>query len=350
MITVANQIAGSGRPLDLVLTRKVGPLLGEIADAVNLVDLQASQVRKALGALNAYVRRAEPDVILSALPATDALALVGKRVFRWPARLVISVQNNPTAVASSDARLLEKNWPFLIRRFYPSADRVIAISRGVAEEVRGIWRAPEADIPVIHNPLDLGRVDRMRAEPPAHPWLLGAGAPTALAVGRLVPQKDYPTMIRAFAKLRADRPLRLAIAGEGPEKPRLEALAQELGVAEDIAFLGFLGNPFAAMSAASLFVLSSRWEGFANVVAEALCCGAPIVSTNCVSGPAEILEDGRWGTLTPVGDVDAFAAGMAAALEARTDRAAMRARAQDFAAETIAAKYLDCLTPQRAAA
>ncbi|MEL7028246.1 MAG: glycosyltransferase [Pseudomonadota bacterium] len=350
MITVANRLAAMGAPIDLLLTRRIGPLLDEISDSVNLIDLQAPQVRKALGALNRYVKETRPAVLMSALPATDALALIGKRLFRWPTRLVISVQNNPSATASGHSRFLEKHWPFLIRTLYPSADRTVAISRGVAEELRKIWGAPNADIPVINNPLDLDRIDRMRAEPADLPWFSDGGPPVALAVGRLTPQKDYPTMLRAFAEARAAGPMRLAIAGEGPDQADLEALARELGVADDVAFLGFLGNPFAAMSAADMFVLSSRWEGFANVVAEAVRCGARIVSTDCVSGPAEILQDGRWGQLTPVGDVSAFAQAMRRALTLEVDKAAMEARAQDFEADAIAARYLDYLAAPRAAA
>ncbi|MEM6851891.1 MAG: glycosyltransferase [Pseudomonadota bacterium] len=350
MITVANQLAETGRTVDLVLTRKQGPLLSEISGDVRLVDLGAGQVRKAFGALNRYVREARPDVMMSALPSTDMLALLGKAVFRWPLRLVISVQNNPTAESVGETRFLERRWPFFIRRLYPSADQVIAISEGVAEEVSKIWGERRGAIPVINNPLDLERVDRMRAEAPEHPWLADQTIPTALAVGRLVPQKDYPTMLKAFAKVRATRQIRLAIAGQGPDQAVLEALCRELGIENDVAFMGFVSNPFAAMATASVFVLSSRWEGFANVVAEAVCCGASIVSTDCPAGPAEILEDGKWGVLTPVGDVDALAAGLERAFDADVDKAALRQRAEAFAKQTIAERYFDFLRPRKAAA
>jgi glycosyltransferase involved in cell wall biosynthesis len=166
-----------------------------------------------------------------------------------------------------------------------------------------------------------------------------------LGVGRLTAQKDFPSLIRAFAKVRAQKPCRLVILGEGELRGELEALVASLDLSADVALPGFTDNPFAWMRQSSLFVLSSAWEGFGNVLVEAMACGTPVVSTNCPSGPAEILENGRWGRLVPVGDVDALADAMLATL-AETTHADVATRAQDFGVEQAVAGYLGLLLHQ----
>jgi len=140
-----------------------------------------------------------------------------------------------------------------------------------------------------------------------HPWFRPGQPPLLLAVGRLQMQKDYPTLIRAFAQVRQSRRARLLILGEGKERLMLEALIKKLGLEEDVSLPGFVMNPYAYMARASLFVLSSRWEGLPTVLIEALCCGTPVVSTDCPSGPREILRDGQYGQLVPVAQADALA-------------------------------------------
>jgi glycosyltransferase involved in cell wall biosynthesis len=138
-----------------------------------------------------------------------------------------------------------------------------------------------------------------------------------IAVGRLQIQKDYPTLLRAFAQVRQKRPVRLLILGEGKERPMLEELIKTLGVEEDVSLPGFVMNPFAYMARASLFVLSSRWEGLPTVLIEAMCCGTPVVSTDCPSGPREILREGQYGQLVPVGEPTALARAIETTLDAK---------------------------------
>lgn len=340
MIGVLNRLVHQGYTVDIVLVRKKGPFLGEIDSAIRVVELGAGKVRNTLLPLNRYMKTMRPKLLISALTATDPFALLGKALFGWKGSSVhISVQNAPEASARSSKDPLTRAWPNTIRWLYRFAASVNAISNGVARDVERLMRRPAGSIPVIHNPVDIERARAMAAEPPEHPWLRDKTVPVLLAVGRLTLQKDLPTLLRAHAKLRAERPVRLVILGEGEDRAALEALAAELGTAGDVAMPGFTANPFAAMAAADVFVLSSRWEGFANVVAEALACAAKVVSTDCPSGPAEILEDGRYGTLVPIRDADALAAAMGAAIDAEADRDALRARAADFAIDGIARQY-----------
>jgi glycosyltransferase involved in cell wall biosynthesis len=167
----------------------------------------------------------------------------------------------------------------------------------------------------IYNPVVDYRLVTMAQASPSHPWLLSRQVPVILAAGRLVPQKDFTTLIQAFARVRRERPARLLILGDGEQRDALLALAAECGVRDDVDLPGFDPNPFAAMRAASAFVLSSRYEGLPGVLIQAMACGARVVSTDCPSGPREVLEGGRWGTLVPVGDVAALATAVAATLD-----------------------------------
>jgi glycosyltransferase involved in cell wall biosynthesis len=164
-----------------------------------------------------------------------------------------------------------------------------------------------------------------------------------LAAGRLAPQKDYPTLIRAFAALSAGRDLRLIILGEGPERTALESLIQQLGLADRVSLPGFRDNPFAYMSRARLFVLSSAWEGLPGVLIQAMACGTPVVSTDCPSGPREVLADGRYGPLVPVGAVEALAVAMALTLEQPPEPERLKARAADYGLEPVTRRYLEVL-------
>jgi len=201
---------------------------------------------------------------------------------------------------------------------------------------------PAAKTVTIHNPVEIERIQKDMTAPVDHPWIKDHAAPVILAAGRLTEQKDYPTLLRAFAQLRAQRPARLIILGQGEEKARLTALAIALGLAPDTDLVGFQDNPFAWMSRCDLYVLSSAWEGFGNVLVEAMVCGARVVSTDCPSGPNEILENGRWGRLVPVGDAGALAQAMAEALDDANPPDA-RDRVTAFRSEALIDQYAQVL-------
>jgi glycosyltransferase involved in cell wall biosynthesis len=222
---------------------------------------------------------------------------------------------------------------------------VIAISDGVAEDVAATAHLPRGKIQTIYNPVvapDL--MTRARAAV-QHPWLAPGAWPVVLGVGRLKPAKDFATLIRAFARVRRERGAHLVILGEGEERPALEALARELGVDADVDLPGFVENPQAWMSRASLLALSSRWEGLANVLIEALACGCPVVSTDCPGGPGEVLDRGAFGRLVPVGDHAALADAIRAMLDEPVDRARLRARGASFSIASSARAYLAAMLP-----
>jgi len=242
------------------------------------------------------------------------------------------------------AERLRDRWRLpLLRWLYPQADAIVAISHGVADDLVTRVGVRRDRITVIHNPVDIAGAGALAAEPLDHPWFAPGEPPVVLAAGRLVAQKDFFTMLDAFARVRARRPVRLVVLGDGPLRAALRTRAETLGVAADAAFPGFAANPFRFMARAGVFALSSRWEGFGVVLVEALACGCPVVSTDCPSGPAEILEHGRWGALVPVGDPARLAEALAAALDDPEDADARRRRAADFAPERALPAYAQVL-------
>jgi glycosyltransferase involved in cell wall biosynthesis len=212
------------------------------------------------------------------------------------------------------------------------------VSQGVAKNLVDMG-LPSEKIEVIYNPIVTPELSEKLQESLNHPWFLPGQPPVILGVGRLQKQKDFPTLIHAFAKVRQQQPLRLMILGEGSERSNLESLVQELGIAKDVVFPGFVANPYAYMAQAAVLVLSSAWEGFGNVLVEALAAGTPIVSTDCESGPAEILANGQYGKLVPVGNAEDMAKAIAAILEDTPDGEVLKQRANEFSLEKALTKY-----------
>ena len=225
------------------------------------------------------------------------------------------------------------------RYLFANAAHCVGVSQGASESLANAIGVPTENITTIYNPVVTPDLANKATEQPNHPWFLDHGAPIILAVGRLEKEKDYPTLIRAFARLAGLRPCRLVILGRGSKQHELEALAKDLAVADRVSFAGWSDNPFAFMARASVFVLSSQWEGFGMVLAEALACGCPCVSTDCPSGPAEILQDGQFGVLVPVGDDAALAEAMGRVLDDPTDRRLLQQRAAYFSADRAVAAY-----------
>lgn len=291
--------------------------------------LASASLPRWAAATAAYLDRERPDAVLAMMVRPAAVAAMAMRLARHRARTV-AVQHNVLRSRREVRRA---------RASYPRLDGAVGVSAGVSAEVRRLRIMPPDRIHTVHNPVvpaDLGRKIR---EPAGHPWFDEPGPPALLSIGRLHRQKDLPTLLAAFARLLAERRVRLAVLGQGTLLPELHSLARELRIAEHVDFPGFVANPYAFLSRASLFVLSSRHEGFANVLVEAMACGCPVVSTDCSFGPAEILEGGRWGELVPVADPTALAAAMVRSLDAPPAKEALRERSKFFGIERAVARY-----------
>ncbi len=342
MLKLAGGMARLGYDVDLVLSRAEGGYLTEVDGAVRVVDLRAGRVLASLPRLVRYLRRERPTAMLSSLNYVNIVGIWARRLAGVPTRLVVNEQNTISFEAPHSRRRRQRMVPRLARRFYPWADDVVAVSEGAADDlVRAVGLPPDR-VRVVHNPIVTPEFRRMAAEPLDHPWFGAGEPPVVVAVGRLTPQKDFPTLIRAVERVKRRRPVRLLILGEGPERSTLEGVIDELGLHDEVGLPGWVQNPYPYMAGAGVFVLSSRWEGLPSVLIEALYCGVPVVATDCPSGPIEILEGGKHGKLVPVGDLEALAAGIASALDGEVPRPTPESWAP-YVEDTVVQRYLDVL-------
>ncbi|MBW3617027.1 MAG: glycosyltransferase [Proteobacteria bacterium] len=344
-LSLAEEFVCRGYAVELVLMRRVGELLEQAPAGCSIVDLGAPRLRNVWLALHRYFRTSPPAAVLAAMWPVTGVACIAKRTARSPATLVVSEHTDfrlgGGAVGDRDALALKR----FGRQLYGAADHLVAVSEGAADALAETTGLPRDRVRVIYNPI---RVFGSEDPEPADAGLLEwwAGSPhRLLAVGALKEPKAFDVLVRALAQAQSKVDARLLILGEGALRSQLELEAQRLGVTERVRFPGFRKNPFPFFQRADLFVLSSRWEGFGNVIVEALACGTPVVSTDCMSGPAEILQHGRYGALVPVGDSPALARAMVKALRTEPDRDALKRRAADFSPAIAAEKYLELLFP-----
>ncbi len=290
----------------------------------------------ALAGLVDYLRDRRPRALLAGATHANVLSVIARRQAGSDARLVLAQHNH---LSTKTARLRLRWKRALCRAYYPEADALVAVSQGVADDlVRGLG-LDAGGVHSIYNPIVTPELERAARAPVDHPWLVDKDVPVVLGVGKLRKRKRFDLLLRAFARARRTRPLRLLVLGDGFQRRALIRLAARLGVAEDTAFPGVVANPHPFMREADCLALASEWEGFANVLVEALASGCPVVSTRCPSGPDEILAGGRYGTLVPTGDEEALAAALLRTLDAPRDAARLCARAREFDVSHAAAAY-----------
>ena len=347
MVTLANAITARGLKVDLVVAKAEGPYLGDVSSAVSIIDLKVGRVSKALLPLVFYLRRERPEAMLSAMGHANVIALLARKLARVSTRMVVSERgliSGERAIASGSVAYINYK---LISWLYPGADGICTVSQAASEDLAAFIGIPLQKVHTIYNPFDLSRIRRLAAEPLNHPWFEPGQPPVLLAIGRMNEAKDFPVLIRAFAQLRQQREARLVILGEGELRPDLELLLQQLNLdTATVQLPGFVHNPYAWLARCSLFVLSSRREGLPGALIEAMACGAPVVSTNCLSGPDEILAGGRWGQLVPVGDVDALEQAIVDTIDMPSAvRPNVRLRANSFEQEHAVDAYLKLLKP-----
>ena len=346
MLVIARGLADRGHAVDLVVFRRGGDLDGRVPDDVRLIDLRTAKLAIALPKLVRYLKRTRPDLVIAASWYAVLVALAAKRLCCPGVRLWVrqdNVHSIQVVHAGRKNRMILKT----IRRLLPSAERIIAVSAGVAEDLARQAPRIAGRVRVVPNPVPHDDVAAMAAAALDHPWFDEPGVPVILSAGRLVGQKDFSTLIRAFAQVMKSRPTRLVILGEGRERGALVALARELGVAESVDLPGFVANPFAWMARARVFAVSSIYEGLSMVLVEAMACGTPVVSTDCPHGPREVLEDGRWGRLVPVGAAGALAAAILETLRdpVPSDRLVSRSRA--FSVEGCIDRHMELMACDR---
>ena len=372
VFNLAKELAEQGHQVDLVLCHIVEPYRDHVPPGVRVVELQSrarwhgrvaglaadpmgfvplllptvlpwkpSKVPLYVSDLTRYLRREKPTALLSAKSYPNLTALWAKRRTDVATRVVISEHVHLSRDLQSQRR---PKWRKrfvgpVFRRFYPWADAIVGVSDGVADDLSSLAHLPRKRITTIYNPVVTSALHAQARAPLDHPWFRPDTPPVVLGIGRLHQQKDFPTLLSAFARVRAQRPVRLVILGKGKLRAELETIARTLGIAADVAMPGFVENPYAYLARAAVFALSSAWEGLPTVLIEALACGCPVVSTDCPSGPAEILDGGRYGRLVPVGDDMALARAICATLDAPPPGERLHDRALCFSADRAVERY-----------
>jgi glycosyltransferase involved in cell wall biosynthesis len=341
MLNLASGIASRGYPMDLVLARAEGSFLDEVPNSVRLIDLKARRVLSSTPALLHYLRNERPAALLSILHA-NINALWARRLAGTHQRVILAEHNTLSSVVRGGDDPRWHLYPKLAKWFYPWADGIVAVSDGVADDLAQMIKIPRERIQVIHNPIVTPDLFTKSKDSLDHPWFEHGEPPVVLAVGRLTKQKAFDVLIRAFFEVRKNNRVRLMILGEGEERPALEGLIREYELEQDIILPGFVTNPYPYMAHAAAFVLSSRWEGLPTVLVEAMALGAPIISTDCPSGPREILLGGKYGQLVPVEDPYALAAGIISSLTATGIRPSQESW-KSYELECVVDQYINIL-------
>jgi glycosyltransferase involved in cell wall biosynthesis len=338
---LAHGFVDLGIQIDL-LTSPESPHIWRMPTTTRIVDLKAPTLYLSLPGLIRYLRQERPDVLLAADHYQNEIALMAKLIAGVPTRVVVSEHNQLSKTAQNATKLKGKLAPLFTRCLYPWADGIVAVSQGVANDLADTANIPISRIQTIYNPVISPEMLNSAKEPLEHEWFAPGAPPVILGVGKLESQKDFPNLIRAFAKVRQSQLARLMILGWGPDRPQLEALIKELGLEADVKLPGYMQNPYAYLARSKVFVLSSAWEGLPTVLIEAMALGIPVVSTDCESGPSEILADGKYGYLTPVGDSEALADAILQVLSGQLKSLDSSWLAQ-FDVETATHKYLNIL-------
>jgi glycosyltransferase involved in cell wall biosynthesis len=342
LTNLAAGLAGLGAGVDLLVGRTEHLYLRGLPAAVRILPLEGPREQ----ALAAYLSVARPHLLMSGKLADDRVVLAcrDRAGVAWPGTRLVTTVGTPLS-----ARLQAFRWNPLkrwreqrrIHADYCRLDGITAVSEAVAEDLRRRFRISGVPLRVLCNPVVPDDVQARAGAPCPHPWLAPDGPPVILAVGGLRKVKDFPTLLRAFARLPAGMDARLLILGEGKERPRLTRLASRLGLEGRIELPGFVADPYPYLARARVLVLSSRREGLGNVLVEAFAVGTPVVATDCPGGVRALLDQGRLGTLVPVGDDRALADAVAAVLSARPDPTAPLRAAEPYRIPAAAKAYLD---------
>ena len=371
-VNLANALAASGVDVDLLVVDEKGVFHDLVSDKVNLIRLrQASFVQTmrslwrypmdllyllrlivipsspkpapAVPALADYLRKTRPRALLTALDYGNIAAVVARTVSDVDTRIVIGQRNQLSEGYIGRAKWRQKHVAPTLRYFFERADAIVSVSKGVSKDLGEALKLPDHQLHAVYNAVYNSTLEKQSLEDMQHVWFNNKEIPVIIAVGKLKPQKDFETLIKAFAKVRTKIKARLIILGEGPMLSDLNLLVEKLNISDYVIFEGFVQNPFKYMRNADLFVLSSKYEGLPGVLVQALACGCPVVSTDCPSGPREILENGKYGPLVPVADADALATAIIAQLQTRHDRDYLQIRGRSFSEEEAVRGYLRVL-------
>lgn len=337
---LSNALTKQGLAVDVLLLRTGSAYVQQLDPAVRVIKLDSTSTLLGLPGLVRYLKQERPQAFVTPTPRNTLLALRARRLAGTDTRIYARLHNNYSSELAKLHPLTRWRYLHRLRRHYPRCDGVVAVSQGVAQDFSHVTGLNKLEVQVCPNPVVTQNLLALAEEPLEHPWFAPGEPPLILGVGRLNPQKDLPTLIRAFDQAQKNLPCRLMILGEGKLRAELEGLVHELGLDGVVALPGHVGNPYPYLKHAAVYALSSAWEGLPNALIEALALGTPVVSTDCPSGAREILEDGRHGPLVAVGDCSALATAMEQTLKAPQPREKLQAAANRYTEAASAQAYL----------
>jgi glycosyltransferase involved in cell wall biosynthesis len=348
VITLANGLAEKGHKVDLVLIKREGQLLHTVSDKVRLIPLGSKKTFLSVWKLRHYLKENRPDVLLSGLDNANIVSSLTMRTLKIKTKHIIALHTNLKQSYLRPRTKLHHFYPAMMRKLFPHADHFVAVSKCVAKQSGNFLGLNNDRIEVIYNPVINSKIKEKALEAVDNTWLNDPRYFTMVAAGRIFEAKDYPTMLRGFAKVLQEAPhARLIILGDGKQTIRreMEGIISKEKMGHAVELCGFVHNPYAYINKASLFVLSSKWEGFGNVLVEALYLGKPVISTACECGPEEILQKGKFGSLVPVGKPDELAKAMIDEIKVKSfsDKEALSLHLKQMEDEYVVSKYEEFL-------
>lgn len=337
MLRLAENFRDRGFEVRVAVLKKRGRLVGQLPPGLPVDEIGGGRL-SCIPRLARYLRRHRSDAIISFMTFPNFVTILAQALLLSPKRVVVSEHNTYSKSIRRRGllRLIYQAAPYV----YRLSRKVICVSHGVEEDLAAATTLPRRYLTTVYNPVITDELLVASTTPPQHPWLTAKSSPVILAVGRLEPQKNYPMLLRALARVRQSRECRLVILGEGPLREQLEQEVEALGLSDAVDLHGFAPDAMAYMRAADLFVLSSSWEGLSNVLIEAMAVGCPVVSTDAPHGPREVLRDGEFGRLVPVDDAETLADAILETLDARGDASARMTWARSFSVDACAERYL----------
>ena len=338
MLHLGDGFAQRGNFVDLVVSQLSGEYVSEIPSTINVINLNSKRLLHSFLKFAFYLLKNKDSVVFTTLQYSNIFCLFLIKVFFLKNKIIIR-ESNAISKKFHEGRIRTKIYLALIRWLYPSSNKIIAVSQGLKDELVDFLDIDKDLITVIPNPVKLPLSISELTSPSCHAWLEQGQPPVVLGVGRLVKQKDFATLIKAFALVMQSIESRLIILGEGPELPFLQKLVFDLGIETNVDFPGFDLNPFSYMKRAKVFVLSSLWEGFPNALIQALACGCPVVSTNCSYGPYDILSGGKYGRLVKINDYKDMAREIIVTLESKNNCKTGEFWVQRYDFEKILSQY-----------
>jgi len=348
ILNLAIELNKKGYKVNFFLVHKIGAYLKYVPEEIQILSFEGLigkrfKMPQSIIPLIHYLKKEKPDVLLSAMNPCNFIAIIAKLISKAQTKIAINEQNTFSSEIQHTSWFRKKIDPYLIKFLYPKADFIIAVSKGVADDLSKISGIPKNKINIIYNPVNVAEISEKSKEKILHPFFQEKSNGIIINVANLNKQKNHLLLIETFSILRKIRDVRLIILGEGEERKNLEKIINKLNLWEFISMPGFVENPYAYIAQSNVFVLSSLYEGLPTVLIEAMACGTSIVSTDCPSGPAEILENGQYGKLVPINDPEALAEAIKETLDNPINPQVLRERANYFSTEKAADRYLELL-------